>query len=233
MRTKNTILLSASLVAGIVIFGGAAYAVQTSRQQIDSLSELAQACHREKDKDGFGNVTMAGVTIRDQKGKLTVPCKVRLKPGSTLQFKNIELESKDLLIYDQPKDPKQAPPKKANHVILNNVRLSGKDAGFQLNLANPASTIVIQDSVIDYPNSVGAGVGEGDTDSKASLSAQRNVMRSKGENSEGITLVSTGQASFISNRFELYTPDDIALLLGNTCEFKNNINANDRCHGDQ
>jgi hypothetical protein len=81
--------------------------------------------------------------------------------------------------------------------------------------------------------SLTVGVGEGDTDAKASLRVLGNNMRSTSSDSKGIFLVTTGAATFSNNQFELNKSIGTAVLLGETCEFSNNSNANDRCHGDQ
>jgi len=233
MRTKRALIISAMLTGLVMLVGGGGYAYQTSRQQIDTVAELNRACHEDKDADGYGNVTMAGGNFSNQKGVIQIDCKIHLKPGSTFQMSNVQLETKDFVIFDIPRDQKTKQAKTPNHVTLNHVKFHGKDANFQINLGNPASTTVIKDSILDYAVSLAVGVGEGDDDTKASLTALRNKMRSTDKDSKGLFLVTTGKATFVDNTFEVSDSVGTALLLGDTCEFKNNTNANDRCHGDQ
>lgn len=233
MRTKKVLIIGVTLAGLVMLAGGGGYAYQTSRQQIDTITELNRACHKDKDADGYGNVTMAGGNFSNQKGTIQINCKIHLKPGSTFQMNNIQLETKDFVIFDVPKDEKTNQAKTPNHAVLSRVKLHGKDANFQINLGNPASTVVINDSTLDYAVSLAVGVGEGDDDTRASLIALRNKMKSTGKDTKGIFLVTTGKATFTDNTFELNDSIGEALLLGDSCEFRNNTNANDHCLSNQ
>lgn len=215
---------------------GGVYAFHRAQQQIDTLAKLEQACHHNKDADGYGNVTLGGSSFVNQTGTITVACKIHLRPGSTLQFRHTRLRTKNFVIYDAPteaKDTKSTKAPRPNHVIVSHASFVGKDALFQINLGNAASSALVEDSSISYPQSVVVGVGQGDADNKATLTIARNTMQSTDNNGQGIILVSTGKASFIDNTFVVSDPPGNALLLGESCEFRNNTNANDRCHGDQ
>lgn len=232
MLTRRVFIVT--MVVGsfaIIVLGRAVIAQEKSHRAVTTLADLNQACRRHIDKDGFGQVRLGGNTIRDQTGALTVPCKIHLKPASTLILQNIHLETKNILIDDTVSNSNSHPNHKPSHVILNHVTMSGVKAGMRVQLSAAASTLLIQNSQLVYPLSLGAGVGIDDMDDKASITLIGNRMSSNGDESEGITFASTGLGTFTNNNFQLRDPNDTALLLGQTCQFDNNINANDRCHG--
>jgi hypothetical protein len=239
MQTKRFILISLVATVAVLTVTGGAYAFHRSQQQIDTFAKLEQACHQNKDADGYGNVTMSGGSFVNQTGAISVSCKIHLRPGSTLQFRHTKLRTKNFVIYDAPKESKDANTAehkkqlKPNHVLVSHANFVGNDALFQINLGNAGSSAVVEDSSINYPQSVVVGVGQGDTDDKAVLAIARNTMQSTDTNGQGIILVSTGKATFLDNSFMVSDPPGNALLLGESCEFRNNTNANDRCHGDQ
>lgn len=218
------------LVGSLAIVGlsGMVIAQKTTKRNVSSLADLQQQCVKHIDQDGFGQANLGDVNIQNETGQILKPCKLHLKTGSTLQMNNVQLTTKNLLIDNQsPPKPHQKP----SHIVINHSQLSGPQAGFQIELKATNSTVAIQDSQIDYPLSVGIAVGAGDSDTKASLVIIRDTVLSNGPNSEGITLATTGQATFRDNQFELNDPSDIAILLGNHCELVNNSHANQRCQG--
>lgn len=228
MLTKK--IFVASMVLGLLIISaeGVGIAWQTKRHRPITLTKLEQQCRKQIDSDGFGNVTIGSANIQNQKGNLSSPCKVHLKPGSTLQLSNVQLLTNNLLI-DNWQPSKKPDRQRPSHIIFNKVSLAGAEAGFQIQLNASSSTVAIKNSQIDYSKSVGVSVGSGDKDSKSSIDLSNSKITSKGNDSEGILFVSTGQATFTDNHFELSDPLDFALLMGASCIIKDNNNANDRC----
>ena len=220
------------LVLGILLGGGAnVLGSKPILQKQKALSYIARQCADQKDPSGFGVAFISDQHIQNERGRISVPCKLYLRPGTTLQMTNVHLETKHLLIDDTPMPQPDGAVRQPTHIVLNHTRFIGSDAGFQIKSPTKGSTVSIMDSTIDYPLSVGVSVGQGDDDNNASLVVHHNTMRSKGEATQGIMLVSTGKGIFRGNHFALHDPNDFALLLGSTCKIENNDHANERCKG--
>jgi hypothetical protein len=115
--------------------------------------------------------------------------------------------------------------------LLAGTTLSCSEGGFQIKFTSNKSSVIIRDSQFSYPLSIGAAVGQKDSDSGALVHIGNSSFTSTGEDSEGILLVSTGKAILAHNQFQLKSPEDTALLMGSVCYLSKNTHANDRCHG--
>ncbi len=221
------LLLSITLATLLLTLSGVAVAVMLNQDDITTLQQVAEACRRDRDQDGFGNVTLTSVNFQNTTANIDAPCKLHLHPGSTLQMNQVTLTSKNLLIDSIVGDEHTT----ATHINFNNVHFDGNNAGMQVTLKDPASTVSIQNSSFTYSLSYGIAVGSGDTDTSSHLEFLRNDVTTTSQAGEGINLVSTGSAIYKDNSFHLADPEDFALLLGNSCELTNNLHANERCEG--
>lgn len=227
MRIKKHILgiTLAVLLLGIAGTSSAVAAKQLHRRREVSLEDINRQCSKRLDADGFGEAVIKAGHIRNQTARITVPCKLIIKSGATLQFTNVRLEARSLILQDSDK------PKQPAHLVINKSQLRSVDGGFQVQLKSPSSTVSIKESSIDFPLSAGVAVGSDDDDTSVSLKVESSSFASKSPESEGIILVSTGKTIVKSSKFQFADPQSQALLLGSSCQLVDNINANTRCHG--
>jgi hypothetical protein len=224
-RTRKIILVVTSFVIVISGSAGIARGLQVAQQQRLNLARIETDCASSVDQDGFGHATTAGGIIRKQAGQISVPCKVKLLAGTTLSLIQVQLSTKNLLIENG--DPSESPV----HLRIVSSSLSSSEGGFQIKFTSNKSSVIIRDSQFSYPLSIGAAVGQKDSDSGALVHIGNSSFTSTGEDSEGILLVSTGKAILAHNQFQLKSPEDTALLMGSVCYLSKNTHANDRCHG--
>jgi plastocyanin len=227
MAQIKKIVVGSTLVA-VVLAGpaGVALGQQANQRYKLTIGQIETYCTSTIDQNGFGHANLPGGLVQKQTGQLSVPCKIRLQAGTTLTFNHVQLKTHNLLIENAK--PDEAPV----HLRIAYSSLSGESSGFQVKFTSNKSSLVISDSQFNYPLSIGAALGQKDSDSEALVQANRSTFTSVGEGSEGILMASTGRAIFGRNQFQLKNPEDTATLIGSRCLLVKNNHANDRCHGE-
>jgi len=228
MQTKRRIIeyvLGAGLLCTVTA-AGVATGLKTEGNMLTSITQISNRCQRNIGADGFGHAVIGDANISGQSGVIAQPCKVRLKAGSTLQLNNVHLETKNLLIEDSPLI------KRPSHMVINNTSLVSPVGGLQIKLGAAKSTVAVKNSLFSYALSVGISVGQTDKDFATILNVNNSVFRSKSPDTEGIVLVSTGQAIVRQSRFESSATGGQALLLGTQCTLVDNSGANQQCQGE-
>lgn len=224
VQTKRILVIAGGLILLSGTSAGVVRALQERAVQGSPISRIDKQCRDSVDEDGFGHATVSDSQIKNQTGKISVDCILKIPNGTTVQMQNLQLTTKKLLIEAGESNETRS------HLVLTNVNWSSPDGGLQITMQPNYSTLSIKDSQFDYPLSIGAAIGVLDDDLQTAINVQNSQFTSKGQNSDGIQLVAIGDANFTDNQFYLSKQDDIALILGQNCKLKNNSNANQRCH---
>ncbi len=218
-----------SLVLAIIMLVECVGLVSASRPVISSIQAkrsiraISESCKRSFNGE-FGRAELKTIHLKNFRGAIDTPCKIRIKPSSSVQLTNVVLQTNNLLIEDQ------MGARRPSHLVINNSQLTSQKGGLQIRLTARGSGVELNKTKLDYPLSVGVSTGEADQDTKSSVKLRNNQITSQGEQSEGIVIVTTGTAKVTQNTFKL-KPGEDALLLGSSCELADNLHANDRCNG--
>ncbi|MDQ5972618.1 MAG: hypothetical protein QG553_777 [Patescibacteria group bacterium] len=225
----NRKYITASSVLAIVLMIECVSLVSASRPLVSNLQAkrsmraISDKCKKSFNGE-FGQADLKTINLKNFRGTIDVPCRLRIRPGASIQMTNVILQTNNLIIEDQPQAKRPA------HLVINSSQVSSSQGGFQIRLTNKGSTVELNKSKLSYPLSVGISTGQTDKDAKSSVTLNSNQITSQGEQSEGIVIVTTGTAKVTRNSFKL-NPGEDALLLGSSCQLVNNLHANDRCNG--
>ena len=227
MLIKKVFYVSLAVLLLISWAGSVVFAAERYQQPPHTVAELDRVCKKHASKNGFADVRVGSLNFQNQSGRISVPCTLHVKQGSTFQMSNVTIESKNFVITSDNSDhPERDLPV---HVVLSNVKAKSQEGNFQINASSTASTIIVKGSTIDYPNLVGISAGPDHTDTKSSIELTGNKIRSIGQGNEGIWIISSNKAIIKDNKFEFYDPEDVPVIISNSCVTQGNINANQSC----
>lgn len=224
MRTKKALIVASSIVGVLVVTAtGLVVAVQGRNNLSLSLQSIVDQCRSSVDADGFGHAKTSAGHIQNEKFELMIPCILELKQGATLQLTKVTFETANLYITSETNAAQ------ATHIVIKDSQLSSKNGGLYIQLPTTASSVELSNSTLKYPSSVGVSVGSGEDDTNAALRVTKSIFSSNSKKSEGILLVSTGQATFRDNQFTVGNADEDALLVAQQCQSSNNGSAIVHC----
>ena len=172
--------------------------------------------------DGFGHVTISqDILIKQNHGQISQACKVTMESGAKLTIADSQIQTDSLYISAKSNQS-------GNQLTITNSTLSSPGGGLQISLGSWRSQVWINRSKLSYPLSIGVSVGSADADTKASLSINDSNLSSTDQDSEGIFLVSTGQAQLNHNKF-LAKQSGSAVVLANSCQNIDNRKLIEHC----
>lgn len=171
-------------------------------EQEIALATLAKTCASSVGPDGFGTVSINRPSVvEESRGEIGVPCNIKLGPGGSLAFEEVELRSQSLSISDQGPNGK-------SKVRIAGSSFTGKaGSGFFAQLSDREDSVVISGSTLDYPLSLwvrAVGVADG-AEGGGRVHATASTLRSTDPKGDGIQLVAhtgDGVGHFVKLKLE-------------------------------